>query len=174
MKKLIMSILSIMMSITLLTGADKVPEFDGCYIKLTSGKFVEMKLQKARKTYINGTSWDSFMDPSRQVFYVTDKHSITSVNSGEVLGIAWRESGISYVKDAVSIHPLVIKTKAECILPNGVKKAYGPGRKIETRSKLLGQDTYYFKPRNKLPDGEYVVWLGKTFYLFRVAHQSLK
>jgi len=150
----------------------KVPEFDGCYLKLSNGKFVEMKLKQARETYINGTSFNDFMNPSQQVAYVTDKDNITSVNNGEIVGIAWRDANIIKFKDYVSVHPLVEKTKAECMLPDDISVVYAPGRLLELRSKSLSKDTYYFKPRDKFPDGEYVVWLGKKFYLFRVGSAS--
>lgn len=146
----------------------EAPPYDGCYLRLSNGKFIEMTKLEARETYIKGTSWNNFMDSSRKAFYVIKKGNIVKINQSELVGIAWRDKQVSILKDEVSIHPLEVKTGADYILRDNVSSVFGPGKNIDLKRKSVGNDTYYFQPRQALPAGEYVVRLDNIFYLFSV------
>ena len=152
--------------ITSCSNKDKLPEFDGCYLKLSNGKLIELKNQKTYKTYIKGTSWNNFGDPSRQVYFVKDKYNMVTVNN-EIRGFIWKGTDIDMVVKYISIHPLVKKTSKEIILPDSLPTVYAPGEPIQFHKKALSKDTYYFQLDKKLKSGEYVIWLGHDFYLFK-------
>ena len=167
MKRLIASIISMMLVSTVLFAGEKVPEFDGCYLKLSNGKLIELKKQHYRQTYIAGTSWNNFSDPSRKVYFVTDKNNMISTYK-KIVGIVYKGTNIEYVAKYLSVHPLVRKSQYDVILPKNMPFVYAPGRHLPFHSKSLAKDTYYFRLDNKLTKGEYVVWIGEIFYLFKL------
>ena len=152
--------------ITSCSNKEQIPEFDGCYLKLSNGKLIELKNQKAYKTYIEGTGWNNFGDPSRRVYFVKDKYNMVTVND-DINGFIWKGTDIEKVVKYISIHPLVKKTSREIILPKSLQTVYAPGEHLKFHKKQLDKNTYFFHFDKKLQNGEYVIWYGHDFYLFK-------
>lgn len=153
-----------------------VPEFDGCYIKLKDNTFVELLPTKAGFTYKEGTSFTNFRNPKNKVAYIYDEDRIGmhEIDINHFSGIAWRDINIRKFKDAITFHELGKVTAGQVLMPNGHNVLYVPIRKIQLRKKSLGSDTYYFKPRDTLHVGEYLVYKSKRFYLFRIISENRK
>ncbi len=173
MKRLVLGILSIMIIGNVLFAGEKVPEFDGGYVKLVNGKFIEMDSVKAYKTQITrGTMGIRAILSLPQTYYTISKKSMIPVDGNNFKGIAIRGN---YKFKNFSLHPLRSKKleKNEGLFENHgpatkASTLYTNGKTIKIRSKSLGNNTYYFAPKDKLPKGEYVAWLGLVFWLFEV------
>jgi hypothetical protein len=153
-------------------AADK-PEFDGGYVKTVQGRYIEMKEKINFYTQIvkGKMSITSVLNLPR-IYYVIDTKGMITVSKDTFKGLAIKGR---YDFQKFSLHPLVRRKlhKVEGLFENHGparknKPFYTPGRQIETRRKALSFDTYYFQPRNKLEKGEYVAWIGKKFWLFRI------
>jgi hypothetical protein len=152
---------------------DILPEFDGGYIKNNDNKFNELKEKNISSTQIvKGSISISALMRLPKTYYVSDKEGIIQLSKSDFAGLAVRGK---YSFEHFSLHPLVTKNLAdnESLFENkgSAKKGkpfYIPGEKLELRSKKLSEDTYYFTPRHELEKGEYVGWIGRSFWLFEI------
>ena len=128
-------------------ATEKLPEFDGGYIKTVKDDYMEIKEVEAKPAF-GGYA------------FVTDKSSIVNIQENEFKGLLVKGN---YKFESFSLHHLVEK-----YVNSGKGKQYLPGDKIDLQSKNIGDGGYYFQPRDKLVKGDYVAWIGKSFWLFSI------
>ena len=134
---------------------ETIPEFDGGYIKTIKNQYIEMK-SKAVRTYYRREADNPSLEKKP---YVSDQKGIINIPCEEFKGIL--------IKGQYSFKVFRLHTLLRVILWDNTT-GYEPGKEFKVRSKSTGPDSYYFQPRNKLQAGKYVVWIGKTFWLFSV------
>ncbi|MCX5844301.1 MAG: hypothetical protein NT022_11275 [Deltaproteobacteria bacterium] len=163
----------VLLAISGLLLAETLPEFDGGYLKTTDGRYGEIRATKAFRTAV-AYKGQNLMDVlSLQTKpYIVDKSSLPAFAASIFKGFFLKGS---YKFEAFSLHPLRERTLKdnEVFYENrGPAKRdqpfYVPGDKIEFRQKAVGQNAYYFEPRDRLAKGEYIGWLGDDIWLFRL------
>ena len=153
--------------------AEKSIEFDGGYVQTIEGSYIELEQQEAFTTLITkaGMSMMKIFKLPKN-YYVVDKQKMVSIPIVEFKGIIIKGN---HKFKSFSLHPL---TTRELNSDEGLFENHGPatkdnplyvpGTEIGIRTKSLGSDSYYFQPKDKLIQGEYVAWIGKKFWLFEL------
>lgn len=133
-----------------ITRAEVTPEFDGGYIKTSSGKLIEMRSQHCRSNY-------------RRIGYIKNLEGRTNnIDQSNLKGFIVQGP---YNFAHVTLHPIRF---GKLGLTYSTEMVWIFGNEIECRSKQVSNNSYYFQPRNKLDLGMYVLWVDTTAWVFRV------
>lgn len=135
-----------------ISKVEGLPEFDGGYIKTINNEYIEVS-NRAVITNVFGEN-----------YRVYDKKGMLYVPVDKFKGILIKGQ---YNFERFSLHRLITTKCAGEV-------CYQPGIELESRSKSEEDDSYYFEPRNQLYNGEYVAWIGKTFWLFTIVEEGQK
>ncbi|NHZ87274.1 MAG: hypothetical protein GWP19_15615, partial [Planctomycetia bacterium] len=111
---------------------------------------------------------------SRGEYYIVRNQirNIVVINKNNFKGIVIKGR---YNFDYFSLHPLLEKRVGRgytIAKNNGPATEYNPyftpGEKLEVRGKSVDTNSYYWQPRERLPKGEYVAWIGTSFWIFKI------
>ena len=153
--------------------AETAPEFDGAYLKTADGNYTEIKTTKAFRTGVahQGQNLMEVLGMSLDP-YVVDKSSMQTFATSSFKGFLIKGK---YTFESFSLHPLIeriLKSNEVFYENHGPaerdKPFYVPGNQFELRKKAVGDDAYYFEPREQLEKGDYVGWIGDDLWLFRL------
>ena len=125
---------------------ESIPNFDGGYVKVNSGEYLEALSKPVYKNILG------------ENHSVIDKQGMVAVASNQFQGMLIKGR---YKFEHFSLHYLLSN---KCNQDN----CYQPGARIDVRMKAIGDDAYYYEPKYKLERGEYVGWIGDTFWLFSI------
>jgi len=162
-------------------------EFDGAYIKMCNGDYIELQEKTVHSAkiivekqvpenaplyaVIESSMFSQAFNTPKQ-YYVADKAGMISIPANEFKGIAIKGQ---YNFKSFTLHPLVerrLKSNEVFYENSGPARKsrpfYIPGKMLNVRGKSLGSDAYYFQPRGNLARGEYVAWIGDSFWLFKI------
>lgn len=140
----------------------KLPEFDGAYLE-NGDSLLEMRELSKEVGYTKIlTEGMNVMDVNRLPWYryVTQKQS-SGIESNNMKGFTIKGN---YPFELVTLYTLTQKTINGGFFENRGdavegKPFYTPGKQIELHQKSLGNNTYYFLPKQKLEPGDYVIWI---------------
>ena len=147
------------------------PEFDGGYIKTNASSLIEMDSKSVYKTkLITGNIGISALMSLPYTYYIIDRNGTAVIDNAKFKGVNIK--GQHKFKN-FSLHQLSTKNiddKIGLFENNGPARKgndiYTAGKEIEIRKKSMGDNVYYFEPKNKLVPGSYLAWIGNTFWLF--------
>lgn len=175
-KKHLAWLISFLVGLTFISSAalaDTTPEFDGAYLKDTNGKYTEIKTTAAFYTAV-ARQGQNLMDVLglQPGPYVVDKSLMPTFSASNFKGFFLKGN---HKFEFFSLHPLrerILQSNEMFYENHGPATHdapfYVPGDKIELRQKAIGNDSYYFEPRDSLSKGEYVGWIGNDLWLFRL------
>lgn len=140
----------------------KLPEFDGAYLENGDGLLEMRELSKEVGYTKILTGGMNVMDINRLPWYryITQKQS-SNIESSKMKGFTIKGN---YPFELVTLFTLTQKTINEGFFENHGdavegKPFYTPGKQIELHQKSLGNDAYYFLPKQKLEPNDYVIWI---------------
>lgn len=153
-------------------------EFDGGYLHTKDEKYIELPEVQCYNIKINKVS-DGFEGHFKSLggrgeYYIvaSQMHNMITIKQSHFKGILVKGR---YNFDYFTLHPLLkksIRRGYSIIKNNGPATEYSPyftpGDEIDVRTKSLGNNSYYWEPRHILPRGEYVAWIGKSFWVFEI------
>lgn len=150
------------------------PEFDGIYIETKDGKLVELVPTKCYKSQVWSGRNLSVMDMVNAplIQYAYPDMRCKNVNVNDFVAIKTRGVLFKY-HDVHRVGWNVLDGKTSGFFENkgpGVegKPFYFAHSPIDLRSKSIGQDSIYYKPKEALAAGPYCLIDGKNYYAFNL------